>query len=233
MNDWFEWNGVRCTDLGIHVEEQPPLTLASERATFTNAPGRPGSLTTLEGDDVYDDMILTANCFITSIDNYEDIAAYLKGSGKVTFATRPEGFYYARIVNQISFDRILRGNPHRSFAVNFRCKPFWYPESVAAITLTSSTSFVNNPGNVYSEPVITVRGSGEITLMVGTTIVELSDISGSITLNSELKDAYTGVFTANSKMSGEFPVLQPGSNAVSWSGNVSSVEIMPNWRYLG
>ena len=39
----------------------------------------------LEGDDVYDDMILTANCFVTSIDNYEDIAAYLKGSGKVTF----------------------------------------------------------------------------------------------------------------------------------------------------
>ena len=91
MNDWFEWNGVKCTDLGIHVEEQPPLTLASERATFTNVPGRPGSLTTLEGDDVYDDMILTANCFVTSIDNYEDIAAYLKGSGKVTFATRPRG----------------------------------------------------------------------------------------------------------------------------------------------
>ena len=117
--------------------------------------------------------------------------------------------------------------------MNFRCKPFWYPKSAATITLTSSTSFVTNPGNVYSEPIITVRGSGEITLMVGTTIVELSDISGSITLNCELKDAYTGVFTANSKVSGEFPVLQPGSNAVSWSGNVSSVEIKPNWRYLG
>ena len=100
MNDWFEWNGVKCTDLGIHVEEQPPLTLASERATFTNVPGRPGSLTTLEGDDVYDDMILTANCFVTSIDNYEDIAAYLKGSGKVTFATRPEGFYYMDAVGE-------------------------------------------------------------------------------------------------------------------------------------
>lgn len=27
MNDWFEWNGKRCTEYGIHVLEQPPLTL--------------------------------------------------------------------------------------------------------------------------------------------------------------------------------------------------------------
>ena len=60
MNDWFSWNGVKCTEYGIHVLEQPPITIPAERATFTNTPGRPGSLTTLEGDDVYDDLILTA-----------------------------------------------------------------------------------------------------------------------------------------------------------------------------
>ena len=62
MNDWFIWNGKRCTEYGIHVLEQPPITIPAERATFTNVPGRPGSLTTLEGDDVYDDLILTAQC---------------------------------------------------------------------------------------------------------------------------------------------------------------------------
>ena len=62
MNDWFSWNGKKCTEYGIHVLEQPPITIPAERATFTNIPGRPGSLTTLEGDDVYDDLILTAQC---------------------------------------------------------------------------------------------------------------------------------------------------------------------------
>ena len=94
------------------------------------------------------------------------IAAWLKGSGKVAFANRQGGFYYARVANQISFEKILRGNPHRSFAVNFRCKPFWYQEDVDPITLTASTSTITNPGSVYSEPVITVYGSGDITLMV-------------------------------------------------------------------
>ena len=48
MNDWFSWNGKKSTEYGIHVLEQPPITIPAERATFTNIPGRPGSLTTLE-----------------------------------------------------------------------------------------------------------------------------------------------------------------------------------------
>ena len=232
MNDWFSWNGKKCTEYGIHVLAQPPITIPAERATFTNVPGRPGSLTMLEGDDVYDDLILTAQCMISDPSNIRTIASYLKGSGKVAFANRPGGFYYARIVNQIPFEKILRGNPHRSFAVSFRCQPFWYPENVPVETLTTSTSLLNNPGSVYSEPTITVYGSGEITLMVGTQIVELTDIEDSITLNTPLMEAYKGDLSMNSCMSGEFPVLNPGANAISWSGSVTKVEVQPNWRFL-
>ena len=231
MNDWVEWNGVRCTEHGIHVSEQPPVTLPSERATFTNVPGRSGSLTTLEGNEVYDDLLLTATCFISDPSRIPDIAAWLRGSGTVTFANRQGGFYHARIVNQISFEKILRGNPHRSFAVNFRCQPFWYMTDVQTITLTTSGTFITNPGSVSSDPVITVYGNGEVTLMVGMTIVEL-DVSGSITLDTPLMEAYSGSTSMNSAMSGDFPVLLPGQNAISWTGNVTKVEILPNWRFL-
>lgn len=232
MNDWFLWKGQKCTELGIHVSEQPPITIPSERATFTNVPGRSGSLTTLEGDDVYDDLLLTATCFISDPSRIPEIAAWLRGSGTVTFANRQGGFYHARIVNQISFEKILRGNPHRSFAVNFRCKPFWYANDVQPITLTTSGTFVTNPGSVFSEPVITVYGSGEVTLMVGMTITEL-EVSGSITLDTPLMEAYSGSTSMNNAMYGDFPTLLPGQNAVSWTGNVTKVEIQPNWRYLG
>mgnify|MGYP003222896006 CR=1 FL=1 len=199
MNDWFIWNGARCTEYGMHVLELPPPTIPAERVTFTNVPGRPGSLTTLEGEEVYEDLVLTAQCVLPDPTKIPAIAAWLRGSGTVTFANRQGGFYYARIVNQIPFEKILRGNPHRSFAVNFRCKPF---------------------------------GSGSITLMVGMTIVELEGITGSITLDSRLQEAYSGVTSLNSAMSGDFPKLLPGNNAVSWTGNVTKVDIQPNWRYL-
>jgi len=232
MNDYFIWNGVDCRTKGIHVSELPPITIPPERSKQTNVPGRPGSLTTLEGRDVYDDMLLTATCFISDPTQIPTIAAWLKGSGTVTFANRTGGHYKARIANQIPFEKILRGNPHRSFAVNFRCFPFWYQDDVEDITVTTSGTMITNPGSVYSEPLLTVTGSGDITLTVGTTIVELDDLTDGIVIDCELQEAYKGTTLMNERMAGDFPVLVPGLNGISWTGSVTSVVVKPRWRYL-
>ena len=232
MKDWFSWNSVKSTDYGIHITTQPSVIRASERATFTNVPARSGALTTLEADDIYDDFILPVECVVRDLSRIHEIGAWLKGAGTLRLAARPGGFFYARIANQIEFTKVLRNHEHRTFTINFRCQPFWYAEAVTPITLTASGGTITNPRNVPSEPIITVYGSGEITLMVGLTIVELEGVSGSITLDTPLMEAYSGTTSMNDKMSGDFPTLEPGMNAVSWSGNVTNIEVRPNWRYL-
>lgn len=233
MDDWFSWNGRKCTRYGIHVSEQPPITIPLERSKQVTVPGRPGSLTLLEGDDVYDDLMLTVTCFVQDSSRIPEIAGWLKGSGTVTFANRQGGHYNARVANQIAFEKILRGNPHRSFAVNFRCSPpFWYADDAEDITLTTSTTTVNNPGNVYSEPLIKVYGSGDITLMIGQQLVELSSVNNYLFLDCALKECYRGSALRNEKMTGDFPVLVPGDNAISWTGSVTRIVIEPRWRYL-
>lgn len=87
---------------------------------------------------------------------------------------------------------------------------------------------MNNPGNVFSEPIITVTDSREITLIVGMTIVELSEVNGDITIDSTLQEAYSGYTSMNNCMSGDFPTLPPGSNTISWTGNVSYLTVTPN-----
>lgn len=206
------------------------MTLPAERATFVNIPGRSGSLTVVEGEDVFDDLVLPATCIVRDMARLNEISAWLKGSGKVVFANRPEGYYEARIVNQIPFEKILRGNPYREFVVNFRCKPFLNLTNTAEIAVTQSTTVITNPGSIASEPVITVYGSGDITLMVGMIIIELSDVKDSITLDTPLMEAYSGLESQNSRMNGEFPILRPGANAISWRGNVTKVVVKPNWR---
>ena len=232
MNDFFIWNGVDCRTYGIHVSEQPPITIPQERSTQTSVPGRPGSLTTLEGEDVYDDLTLTAECFIADPNQIPAIVGWLKGGGTVTFANRTGGHYKARIANQIPFEKILRGNPYRSFSVNFRCFPFWFEDGVADIEVTQNTFIVQNPGSVYAEPVMTVYGSGDITLMVNLQIIELNGIEDSIVLDSVLKEAYKGNALMNEHISGDFPILEPGSNSISWAGDLTKIVIKPNWRYL-
>ena len=97
---------------------------------------------------------------------------------------------------------------------------------------TTSTFTITNPGNIPSEPVITVTGSGDITLMVGTTIIELEGISGGITIDTPLMEAYKGAESLNAKMTGDFPTLPSGSVPISTSGSVTRVTIKPNWRLV-
>ena len=233
MTDWFEWNGVRCTNYGIHVVQQPDIIRPSERATFTSVPGRSGTLTTLEADDVYDDFILSVECFISDLSNLASIFGWLRGNGMVTFANRQGGFYYARIVNQISFEQVLRGNPHRTFVINFRCQPFFYLKNVSDITLTTgSYQFITNPGNIFSEPVLQVTLSGNAYITIGATYFELMETYGTVTVDTPLKETYFDFTSHNNSMRGEYPRFLAGNNIVGWSGNVNRIDIAPNWRML-
>lgn len=138
----------------------------------------------------------------------------------------------ARIANQIPFEKVLRGNPRCTFAVNFRCYSFFYAEAIADITVTASGTIITNPGSVYSERILTAKGSRGITLMVRTIIVELTNISGSIVIDSAMQETYQDTTLMNDHMNREFPVLKSGANAVSWTGTVTKVVVRPNGQYL-
>lgn len=232
LNDWFEWNGKRCTEYGIHVSEQPPFTVPNERITFTSVPGRPGSFATLEGDDVYDDMILTATCFITDAARLPEIAAWLRGNGTVTFANRQGGFYYARITNQISFDKILRGNPHRSFVVNFRCQPFFYHSNNAAVTVTTSGAFIKNPGTIYAEPILEIELTADAEVTMGGYLFELTGVTGKVKMDCAHMEVTKNYASQLTHMTGEFPRIPTTGAYVNWTGGVTSIKITPNWRSL-
>ena len=232
MTDWFEWNGTKCTEYGIHVTEHPAITLPAERATFTNIPGRSGSLTTLEGEDIYDDLLLTCSCFIQNTSRLSEIAAWLRGSGKVTFANRQGGFYYAHIVNQISFEQILRGNPHRSFSVVFRCNPMFYLSANNDITVTSSGSFVQNPGILAAEPVLQITLSGDAEITMGGYLFSLSGVTGTVIIDTPRLECYQNYTSKNSCMTGDYPKIPSTGAYVNWTGPVSKIVITPNWRTL-
>ena len=44
-----------------------------------------------------------------------------KGAGKVKISNRSDGYYKARVANQISFDKVLRGYDLRTFSIQLSC----------------------------------------------------------------------------------------------------------------
>ena len=235
MKDYITWKGISSRTIGITVTELPEIILPEERVTFTDIPGLSGSLAQTEGVDVYKDITLAVKCYcpdptpaaVTSI------AAYFRGSGRLELPNWPDGYYEARVVNQIAFAKILRGNFPRTFTVNFRCKPFLHLYSGETEQTVSSGDFLHNPTGIQAKPLITITGSGDITLLVGMQIIQLSGIEGGITLDSELQETYWNNALQNSRMTGEFPVLGEGDTAISWTGGtVTQVSVIPRWVSL-
>ncbi len=232
MRDYITWKGINSHTVGITVTELPEIILPEERVTFTDIPGLSGSLSQTEGMDVYKDITLAVKCYcpFPTPQAVLTIAGYFRGSGRLELPNRPDGYYEARVVNQIQFAKILRGNAPRSFNVNFRCKPFLRLYSGETEQEVTSGSFLLNPTGVQAKPLISITGSGDITLLVGTRIIQLSGIEDGIVLDSELQEAYYGNELKNTQMTGEFPVLGPGNTAISWTGgNVTKVKVTPRW----
>ena len=235
MKDYIIWKGINSQTIGITVTELPEIILPEERVTFTDVPGLSGSLAQTEGTDVYNDITLTVKCYCPKPTSQAvaAIAGYFRGSGKLELPNRPDGYYEARVVNQISFAKILRGNAPRSFSVNFRCKPFLHLYDGETEQEISSGDFLTNPTGIQAKPLITITGSGDITLLVGSQIIELSGIENGIVLDSDLQEAYWEDELKNRVMTGEFPMLGSGNTAISWTGgNVTEVKTTPRWVSL-
>lgn len=236
--DWFEWNGTKCTAYGIHVSEHAPIMAAKERSSTVSVPGRSGTLTTTEGEDIYDDINITEKCFMSTPKHITQISGWLKGQGILRVANRPEGFYRARVVNQIEFEKIIRGSLYRTFNVQFRCDPFFYINDVPKLTLTRSGTSVKNVYDFKSFPTITVNGTGDVSVSVSGIRVSIDNMTRPVTIDTEPMLAYYikpdgSIENEGNKVTlddDEWPVLQPGANTITWTGNVSSIVVEPNWR---
>lgn len=229
MNDYFVWNGVNSQTKGIHVSAFPPRIIPAERESTSKIPGRSGSLTVLEGESVYDDVVLTCTCWIDRESRIDELIPWLRGSGTVTFGNRTNGYYNARIANQISFEKVLRGAPQREFKVNFRCNPMFYLNT-ADTTLTQSGTFLQNMGTIYAEPVLKVTLTADAQISVGSTIFQLQGTTGEITVDTPRLECRKGVLNAGGNMVGSFPVIPKAGAYVNWTGGVSRIVVTPNWR---
>lgn len=252
---WFEWAGERSDKYGLVVCNLPDIsTRPLERASSQTIPGRSGSVTFLEGDDIYDNIALSCTCLLEepykavngqTVDRISSISAWLKGTNRIRFSNRSEGYHIGRVANQIAFARVLRGYEYRSFSVQFSCDPFFYLDSgneTFTITSDSPTKTITNAGNVSSLPLIKVNGTGEGAVMCGGSTMLIDDFSGIsyIMLDCEAKLAYKGSSSSatdpltllGTRVSGDWLTIPAGTSIMSISGGITSIEVTPRWRCI-
>lgn len=113
--------------------------------------------------------------------------------------------------------------------INFSCAPQrWLKCGEVPVTFTGPGALIN-PTGYEAQPLVVVYGTGSGSVIIGGSTVAISEIGGSITLDTEIQRAYSGMTPKDSVVSGTFPVLGEGTSAISFSGGVTRVEITPRW----
>ncbi len=230
QKNYMIFNGVRSDELGLVIQKKPSSPRAKEKINSINIPGRSGTLHAFE--NAFENYTLSVECLVTDLEQIDKISALFRGAGEVVFSDDITKRYRGVVVNQI--DIMYAATKFKSFLLQLDTHPFKFSASPLddEITATSAIAF-HNKGTFESEPIIEVFGSGDVTLTINGKSYKLKNISGSVTINSEMQEVYKDNENKNNDFEAEeFPVFRMGENSISWNGNVSKVVIQPNWRWL-
>lgn len=154
-----------------------------------------------------------------------DLSNWLGAKGYQDFEKSwDSGYLYrATFLETFELDEVISQFGHVQLVFLFH--PIKYLKSEQKeITVTNGQTILNK-GNVPSNPIIKLTGSGDTTLTINGRQTILKGIQGGLIWNAERKLVYKGNFTSQWGVvvakQGQYnaPMLDIGANVISWTGN--------------
>ena len=182
-------------------------------------------------DGAYDGYDKTVSLYVVKEEEVQKVLnQFNQQNNVVEFGHRPGSIFYADYAGS-SF----RQNGIHAWTLEIKLKmhPFRYLKNNTEVVLTSNGT-VTNPGTVYSEPVITVEGNGDVTLTIGKQTMQLTiDTKATIDCRHKKQNVYdkNGNLKNTLRKRGGFFEIAPGTSGIAVSGTVSKITIKGNWRY--
>lgn len=239
-NDGFTFGNVDSTHFGVYLTGIRIGGTPERDVSFETVAGRNGDL--IIDNQRWKNIDVTYSCAIATdfsgaFDSFKARLLSQSGYQELTDTIYPDVYRMAVLRQPINPDT-MRYNRTGRFDITFTCKPQRFLKYGAEYThLTEAATLVNDYGQT-AKPLITVYGTGPGTLTVGGITVDIKTLVDQITLDCDLMNAFrqVGDAPAENKNSDiyapEFPELRPGDNTVSWTGNITHVDILPRWWKL-
>lgn len=231
---YFTYGDIDSRELGLKVATLPtvipPIKKRTEREVFT-IDGKD-----FQFSDAYTERKISIPFKLIGTYNQQTInkisQIFTKNESKLTFSWDPDVYYIATPENG-EIDEIFMN--HGEGIIDFICKPYKF--------LLSGEAFrplADGITNEYleSKPVIRFKGTGNITLTFGKFNMIFNSLPNQtdwIYVDSSLHQVYLEngtILSHHLDLTSDFPVIMPGFNDFSNEGNVSIIEIKPNWRAI-
>ena len=250
----FIFNKINSKDYGLLVDKTQGVYGSPKPVIETvNVPGRGNLIINKKADpydnDEYEDIPKSYNVHIVPDSVAEQttemlaraIYRWLYGAGtkylNLEDSYEPNYYRKAYVAEMMSVERIAQGLLS-TLTIEFTCQAYKYLISgLESITLTNATGggVLYNPEGFTASPLIKVIGSGNIVLYINDREHHMTIPVGDeyIMIDSERMNSYreSVLKNANTKFT-YYPKLVAGANDISWSGNVSQIDIIPRWCTL-
>lgn len=227
------YGGESSTDYGIVVGESPAFDKPTRKQTIYQIPGRNGSV--LFQEDAFEDVTRSYRVWLAEdngelTDKVNAFTSWLfskKGYTRLEDSFEPDIFrlaYYSGGQN-ISNEMTQYGET----TISFVCRPErFYKSGEMPIDVTGGVVLFN-PTNFNSKPLIHIEGSGVVTVQIASRTIT-ADVADYINIDCDRMNAYRDpTENRNDKISGTFPIIEPGTNTVTITGTVTKVEVTPRY----
>lgn len=235
---YIEFNGNKSTDFGMRLENGLTFSSPSVSNKFTKISGLDGEVSVGDGTLLNTNRAFPFRIFPMSGKNIEqsatDISNWLKKDTlwhDLYFGGEPEFIYTAIYTEEYDVKRFM--SLHGKCTLNFTVKPYKFLKT--GLTPLTSPASLSNPTTRDARPLITIKGTGNITLQIGSEKLTLKNVDGGVVIDS-LKQVVTslaGTAPAWDKVTSyPLPVIKPGEQAVLTTGTVTGLTIVPRYEVI-
>ena len=231
MRNYFVFDGKSSAEYDAWIASSNAFDGAEHDEEVIEIPGRNGALVFSNGR--WKNFVAAVDCYIshdmrTNVDGLRAFLSSKYGYCRYEEAIKPDEFRLARFLGPFSLSASDRVGA--AFTLSFDMKPQRFLKSGEIPAVYTASGRIYNPTLYPARPLVRCYGTGG-TVTVNGTPVRVTGCSAYADIDCELMEVYEGTASRNGTttlVNGAFPELDPGENAVSFSG-WSRVEITPRW----
>lgn len=220
------FKGITSDSLGVTVNILPNIIKPQRRNDVILINGKDGAEVVEYG---YAPYILKMRIIVKNTANLDTIVAWLDGDGVLITPDDALKYRNVKVIATVDYAKLMA---YKQTDVEFYvADPFRYVLSEANVTLVAPGN-VTNSGTYISDPLIKLTGSGLVTVTINGRTLSYNFDTPYVYIDSSEKEAYHLTVLKNRKLGGDFPYLDKGVNAISWTGTVTEIVITKRTRYL-
>ncbi|MGL9995073.1 hypothetical protein IGJ41_000309 [Enterococcus sp. DIV1537a] len=239
MSSYIEFSGKKSTDFHLRIMNGITFSTASRDIRLEEIEGVDGSV--ILSNNRMKDIDQSFPCILTlpeggTIEKATTaLSNWLHGQsgwGDLIWSGDPEYVYTALYYEQTDVQHVL--HTFGKCVLKFKLKPYKYLKEGLKERVLLTDGALTNVGTRVAKPLITIKGSGDITLIINGKNYVFKSVDRELTIDC-LAETATGINNqpAYDKVyTYPFPIFPIGNVKITWIGRIKEMKITPRWEVL-